>query len=38
MENNSSPQPIIETDEQGSYFMVIIPHKDILQPNQGKEY
>jgi ATP-dependent DNA helicase RecG len=25
MENNSSPQPIIETDEQGSYFMVTLP-------------
>ena len=25
MANNGSPQPIIETDEQGSYFMVTLP-------------
>jgi ATP-dependent DNA helicase RecG len=25
MENNGSPQPIIETDEEGSYFMVTLP-------------
>ncbi len=25
MENNGSPQPIIETDEQDSYFMVTLP-------------
>jgi ATP-dependent DNA helicase RecG len=25
MTNNGSPQPIIETDEQGSYFMVTLP-------------
>jgi len=25
MENNGSPQPIIETDEAGSYFMVTLP-------------
>jgi len=25
MENNGSPQPIIETDELGVYFMVTLP-------------
>ena len=25
MENNGSPQPIIETDEQGVYFMITLP-------------
>jgi len=25
MENNGSPQPIIETDEEGTYFMVTLP-------------
>jgi ATP-dependent DNA helicase RecG len=25
MENNGSPQPIVETDEEGNYFMVTLP-------------
>ncbi|MDR2385088.1 MAG: putative DNA binding domain-containing protein [Tannerella sp.] len=39
MENNGSPQPIIETDELGVYFMVTLPinqkYVDAINDNDG---